>query len=110
MFAGSAFTLATLTGWGMTWLLMKERNLSGDIVLADSQIRYRHPVTQNPVASTSLDGISGDLDRLASGRKARIVIHVTIYSGEHAAVEFIGTYMLLPDYKATLDESGAPVS
>ncbi|WP_159739389.1 bifunctional GNAT family N-acetyltransferase/hotdog fold thioesterase [Vibrio atypicus] len=110
MFAGSAFTLATLTGWGMTWLLMKERNLSGDIVLADSQIRYRHPVTQNPVASTSLDGISGDLDRLASGRKARIVIHVTIYSGEHAAVEFIGTYMLLPDYKATLDETGAPVS
>jgi thioesterase domain-containing protein len=104
MFAGSAFTLATLTGWGMTWLLMKERNLTGDIVLADSQIRYRHPVTQNPVASTSLDGISGDLDRLASGRKARIVIHVTIYSGDDAAVEFIGTYMLLPNYKAILPE------
>lgn len=86
----------------MTWLLMKERNLTGDIVLADSQIRYRHPVTQNPVASTSLDGISGDLDRLASGRKARIVIHVTIFSGDTAAVEFIGTYMLLPDYKAVL--------
>jgi thioesterase domain-containing protein len=81
---------------------MKERNLTGDIVLADSQIRYRHPVTQNPVASTSLDGISGDLDRLASGRKARIVIHVTIFSGDTAAVEFIGTYMLLPDYKAVL--------
>ncbi|MCL4165184.1 UNVERIFIED_CONTAM: hypothetical protein GTU68_051082, partial [Idotea baltica] len=44
MFAGSAFTLATLTGWGMTWLLMKERGLTGDIVLADSNIRYRHPV------------------------------------------------------------------
>ncbi|KOO12268.1 hypothetical protein AKJ18_24825, partial [Vibrio xuii] len=86
MFAGSAFTLATLTGWGMTWLLMKESNLSGDIVLADSRIRYRHPVTQSPVASTSLDGISGDLDRLAAGRKARIVIHVTIYSGDVAAV------------------------
>ena len=110
MFAGSAFTLATLTGWGMTWLLMKERGLSGDIVLADSQIRYRHPVTQNPVASTSLDGISGDLDRLASGRKARIVIHVTIQSGDQAAVEFIGTYMLIPDYKSVLgDDSSASV-
>lgn len=71
-------------------------------MLADSQIRYRHPVTQNPVASTSLDGISGDLDRLASGRKARIVIHVTIQSGDQAAVEFIGTYMLIPDYKSVL--------
>ncbi|MCY9844340.1 bifunctional GNAT family N-acetyltransferase/hotdog fold thioesterase [Vibrio caribbeanicus] len=106
MFAGSAFTLATLTGWGMIWLLMKERHLEGDIVLADSQIRYRNPVTENPIALTSLDGISGDLDRLASGRKARIVIHVRIQSGDIDAVEFIGTYMLLPNYKATLGHNG----
>lgn len=106
MFAGSAFTLATLTGWGMIWLLMKERHLEGDIVLADSQIRYRNPVTENPIALTSLDGISGDLDRLASGRKARIVIHVRIQSGDVEAVEFIGTYMLLPNYKATLGHNG----
>jgi thioesterase domain-containing protein len=96
MFAGSAFTLATLTGWGMTWLLMKERNLTADIVLADSNIRYRHPVEESPVATTSLDGISGDLDRLANGRRARVVISVTIFSGKQAAVEFVGTYMLLP--------------
>ena len=106
MFAGSAFTLATLTGWGMIWLLMKARHLEGDIVLADSQIRYRNPVTENPIALTSLDGISGDLDRLASGRKARIVIHVRIQSGDIDAVEFIGTYMLLPNYKATLGHNG----
>ncbi|SON51090.1 bifunctional GNAT family N-acetyltransferase/hotdog fold thioesterase [Vibrio tapetis] len=99
MFAGSAFTLATLTGWGMTWLLMKERGLEADIVLADSQIRYRHPVEHAPIAATSLDGISGDLDRLASGRKARVIISVTIFSGDQAAVEFVGTYMLLPNYR-----------
>ena len=96
MFAGSAFTLATLTGWGMTWLLMRERNLNADIVLADSKIRYRFPVEETPIAATSLDGISGDLDRLRNGRKARVIINVTIYSGEVAAVEFIGTYVLLP--------------
>jgi thioesterase domain-containing protein len=97
MFAGSAFTLATLTGWGMTSLLMKERGLTADIVLADSKIRYRYPVEETPVATTSLDGISGDLDRLENGRKARVVINVTIFSGDIAAVEFIGTYMLLPN-------------
>ncbi len=102
MFAGSAFTLATLTGWGMTWLLMKERGLSADIVLADSRIRYHHPVEHSPVASTSIDGISGDLDRLESGRKARIVIHVVIYSDDVAAVEFTGTYMLLPNYQSLI--------
>ncbi len=102
MFAGSTFTLGTLTGWGMAWLLMKERNLKGDVVLADSHIRYRHPITEVPIASTSLDDISGDLDRLESGRKARIIVKVTIFSGEVPAVEFIGTYMLIPNYKELL--------
>lgn len=105
LFAGSAFTLATLTGWGMAWLLMRERNLDGDIVLVDSRIRYRHPVVHNPVASTSLDGISGDLDRLESGRKARIVVNVNIASGDVDAVTFIGTYMLIPNYQAILESA-----
>ncbi len=81
---------------------MKERELEADIVLVDSRIRYRHAVEQSPIAATSLDGISGDLDKLAAGRKARVVVNVTIYSGEHAAVEFIGTYMLLPNYQGML--------
>ncbi|HBK7794599.1 bifunctional GNAT family N-acetyltransferase/hotdog fold thioesterase [Vibrio cholerae] len=107
LFAGSAFTLATLTGWGMAWLLMRERDLQGDIVLVDSHIRYRHPVVQNPVASTSLDGSSGDLDRLESGRKARIVVRVIISSGEVEAIEFIGTYMLIPNYKALVAQKSS---
>ncbi|WED21919.1 bifunctional GNAT family N-acetyltransferase/hotdog fold thioesterase [Vibrio sp. JC009] len=106
MFAGSAFTLATLTGWGMTWLLMKERGLKADIVLADSRIRYRHAVEETPVAKTSLDGISGDLDRLGKGRKARIIIDVTIESGGKESVAFTGTYVLLPK----LPENSEPES
>ncbi|GAL26370.1 GNAT family acetyltransferase YiiD [Vibrio variabilis] len=86
----------------MTWLLMRERGLVADIVLADSRIRYKHPVESSPVSVTSLDGISGDLDRLAAGKKARIVINVTIYSGDSPAVEFVGTYMLLPNYQDKL--------
>ncbi|MGL4827924.1 MAG: YiiD C-terminal domain-containing protein [Vibrio sp.] len=107
LFAGSAFTLATLTGWGMAWLLMRERDLHGDIVLVDSHIRYRHPVVQNPVAATSLDGISGDLDRLESGRKARIVVRVIISSGNVEAIEFTGTYMLIPNYKALIAQKSS---
>ncbi|MGL6027404.1 MAG: YiiD C-terminal domain-containing protein [Vibrio sp.] len=107
LFSGSAFTLATLTGWGMAWLLMRERDLQGDIVLVDSHIRYRQPVLQNPLASTSLDGISGDLDRLAAGRKARIVVRVMIFSADVSAIEFVGTYMLIPNYKALISKSSA---
>ncbi|MCC4797452.1 bifunctional GNAT family N-acetyltransferase/hotdog fold thioesterase [Enterovibrio norvegicus] len=97
MFAGSVFSMATLTGWGMVWLLMKERQLTAGIVLADSHIRYRKPITERPRAVVSLDGLSGDLDRLADGRKARVKLEVTLYSGDEIAGVFAGTYMLVPE-------------
>ncbi|MBV7300686.1 bifunctional GNAT family N-acetyltransferase/hotdog fold thioesterase [Enterovibrio paralichthyis] len=97
MFAGSVFSMATLAGWGMVWLLMKERQLSASIVLADSHIRYRKPVVSRPRAAVSLDSLSGDLDRLASGRRARVKMEVTIYSGEEEAGTFSGTYVLMPE-------------
>ena len=96
MFAGSIFTMATLAGWGLVWLVMKERDVTGDIVLADSHIRYREPITCSPRAVVSLDSLSGDLDRLVGGRRARVQMTVTIYSGDQAAAEFTGTYVLLP--------------
>ncbi len=97
MFAGSVFSMATLTGWGMVWLLMKERHLTASIVLADSHIRYRKPITERPRAVVSLDSLSGDLDRLANGRKARVKLEVLLYSGDDIAGVFTGTFVLMPD-------------
>ncbi|RWX53546.1 bifunctional GNAT family N-acetyltransferase/hotdog fold thioesterase [Photobacterium chitinilyticum] len=96
MFAGSIFTMATLAGWGFVWMLLKERKLEADIVLADSHIRYVAPVKERPRAVASVESLSGDLDRLASGRKGRVVVEVSVYSGEQLASTFTGTYMLLP--------------
>ena len=31
LFAGSLFSLATLTGWGLIWLMLRERHLGGTI-------------------------------------------------------------------------------
>ncbi len=31
-FAGSLFSLATLTGWGLIWLMLRERHLGGTII------------------------------------------------------------------------------
>lgn len=98
MFAGSMFSLCTLTGWGMAWLLMRERGLAADIILADSQMRFRAPVKGSPIARTSLDHVSGDLDRLANGRRARIIVRVVVICDGVEAAEFIGTYMLMTDF------------
>lgn len=48
VFAGSLFSLATLTGWGLIWLMLRERHLGGTIILADAHIRYSKPISGKP--------------------------------------------------------------
>lgn len=96
MFAGSIFTMATLAGWGFIWMLIKERKLEADIVLVDSHIRYVSPVKERPRAVVSVETLSGDFDRLAAGRKGRVIVEVNVYSGETLASTFTGTYILFP--------------
>lgn len=96
LFAGSLFSLATLTGWGLIWLLLRERQLGGTIILADAHIRYTTPVTGRPRAEADLGSLSGDLDRLARGRKARVQLAVSLYGNERKGAIFNGIYLVLP--------------
>ncbi|NAU78251.1 GNAT family N-acetyltransferase, partial [Klebsiella pneumoniae] len=96
IFAGSQFSLATLTGWGLIWLLMQEHKLQGDIVLVDAHIRYRKPVSGRPSAVADMENLSGDLGRLAKGSKARIKLDVDICGDEGTGAVFSGTYIVLP--------------
>ena len=107
MFSGSIFTMATLAGWGFVWMLLKERKLAADIVLADSHIRFSSPLTERPRAVASVEELRGDLDRLASGRKGRVAVDVSVYSGDLPAATFTGTYILLPSQEDS-DTRGCP--
>lgn len=60
LFAGSLFSLATLTGWGLIWLMLRERHLGGTIILADAHIRYSKPISGKPHAVADLGALSGD--------------------------------------------------
>ncbi|MBI6547689.1 fatty acid biosynthesis protein FabY [Xenorhabdus lircayensis] len=96
IFAGSLFSQATLTAWGLIWLLLQERQLGGDIILVDANIRYRQPITGRPSATADFNNMSGDLARLARGNKARVKLEVLV-SGEHGVGSvFTGTYIVLP--------------
>ncbi|AOM41939.1 fatty acid biosynthesis protein FabY [Xenorhabdus hominickii] len=96
IFAGSLFSQATLTAWGLIWLLLQERQLGGDIILVDANIRYRQPITGRPSATADFNNMSGDLARLARGNKARVKLEVQV-SGEHGIGSvFTGTYIVLP--------------
>lgn len=96
MFAGSIYTLATLSGWGWVYLKLQKLQLKGDIVLAKADIEYHAPIKGLGYAKVSVDSVEGDFNRLNQGRNARINLTTHLYSGDNIAATFIGSYAVLP--------------
>lgn len=102
MFAGSIYTLATLTGWGWVYLALKEKQqsqtgLDGDIVLAEANIRYHSPIKGLAYGQVVKEDVLGAFDNLLQGKKARINLIAHIYCGEKIAATFKGSYFILPN-------------
>ncbi len=92
----------------MIWLLLRERHLGGTIILADAHIRYSHPISGRPGAIADLGSLSGDLDRLARGRKARVQLEVELFGNDECGAVFEGVYIVLPaDPDGPLEEGGS---
>jgi thioesterase domain-containing protein len=103
MFAGSIYTLATLTGWGWVYLSLqaqqqeqKQNNLRGDIVLAEANIRYHRPIKGLAYGQVVQKDVSGQFDNLLQGKKARINLVAHVYCGEKIAATFKASYVVLP--------------
>lgn len=95
MFAGSIYSLATLTGWGLLHLQLQSLEREADLVLADASIRYLRPVKQQPEARCSLLNARGDLSVLRYQHNASQHHRVDIYSGDKVAAVFEGHYKAL---------------
>jgi thioesterase domain-containing protein len=95
MFAGSIYTLATLSGWGWVYLQLQHLQLKGDIVLAKADIEYHKPITGVGYAKVKGESVSGDFTRLTLGRNARIKLTAHLYNGDEIAATFTGSYAVL---------------
>lgn len=95
-FAGSLFSICVLTGWGATWLALRERGLAGSIVVADSQIKYRKAVTGDLVClcTRDPDALEAAFAGFAASLRARLPLACTMYAGDKVAVAFEGTYVV----------------
>jgi thioesterase domain-containing protein len=96
MFAGSIYTLATLTGWGWVYLLVQQKKLDGNIVLADANIRYHSPIEGITFAKTGCLLSSGSVDDLQDKKKVKLHVEVQVMNGEKVAATFKGLYFVLP--------------
>lgn len=101
MFAGSIYTLATLTGWGWVYLALQakkkeDHKIDGDIVLAEANIKYHAPIKGLAYGQVLQKNVSGEFSNLLQGKKARIQLIAHIYCGEKIAATFNGSYVVLP--------------
>ena len=94
MFAGSIYTLATLTGWGAIYLKLAEQNLSGDIVLAHADIKYKAPIPDVAFARAQQLNHHISFSTLSTKGRAKVSLTVEVLNGEQAAALFEGTYVV----------------
>ncbi|HWA15255.1 MAG TPA: YiiD C-terminal domain-containing protein [Gemmatimonadales bacterium] len=96
-FAGSLAMVATLTGWSLMWLLLRQHHVSGDIVLQDSSVKYLRPVVEDFTASTTMPSpseLQPMLDALARKGKGRLKLEVTVADRAGLIVKFTGRYVV----------------
>lgn len=96
-FAGSLAMVATLTGWSLMWLLLRQHQVSGDIVLQDSSVKYLRPVVEDFTASAALPSaadVTRLLDAIARRGKGRLQLEVNVADQDGILVRFIGRYVV----------------
>ncbi|MAD53238.1 MULTISPECIES: bifunctional GNAT family N-acetyltransferase/hotdog fold thioesterase [unclassified Idiomarina] len=95
MFAGSIYSLGTLTCWGLLHLQLLERELEGSVVLGDANIHYHKPVSREPRAVAYLSDVTGDFSALKEGKNARMMMKAQIMDDERPVAEFTGRFVVL---------------
>jgi thioesterase domain-containing protein len=96
VFAGSLFSVCVLTGWGMTWLALRQRGLTGAIVVSESRIRYRKAVTGDFACTCHVEpgAIEAQLAGFAAEGRASVPLVCTIDMSGKRAVTFDGDYVV----------------
>ncbi|NRA54437.1 MAG: YiiD C-terminal domain-containing protein [Gammaproteobacteria bacterium] len=98
MFAGAIYSQAVLTGWGLVHLALQRVGISGSIVLAKGEIRYRRPLSQQPTGVANQLIEITQLLPILSGDKVSIELTVEMFCQQQssAAAIFNGRYVILP--------------
>jgi len=99
-FAGSLNALCTIAGWGSVYLLLRELDRGGAIVIRRSAIKYQEPVTAteiyarcNPVSAEARQYF---LEMLDDKGQAKLELTVEVAGSDGPAVSFSGSYVVLP--------------
>lgn len=97
-FGGSLATLATISGWCLTTLLLRNQSLDCDVMIRDCEMRYLAPVKGDFHAEVSLpdtDKVDGFLVRLEEKGRARLALDVSVIHNGEKALTMQGNYVAI---------------
>jgi len=97
-FGGSQAAIATVAGWCLTTLCLKERGLECDVVIADSHLKYLKPVTSDFETRVSLpDSSMADAlaERVRTRGKGRLELQVDVICQGQVCMQLTGIYVAL---------------
>jgi thioesterase domain-containing protein len=104
-FAGSLNALCTITGWGATFLMLRELGISGNIVIRRSTIRYHEPVTTPEILAccqpVTREAQTYFVEMLKDKGQAKLDLTVEISDSEQASVTFQGSYVVVSSHAKT---------
>ena len=96
-FGGSLYSVSVLSGWGLIYLLLKQHDLSGHIVIQESNIKFIKPVNSDITSKCSFLSTQ-QCDEFINMYKrkgvARIRLTSKISCHSENAVIFNGTYVV----------------
>jgi len=96
-FGGSLYSVSVLSGWGLIYLLLKQHNLSGHIVIQESNTKFLKPVTTDITSKCSFLSETQYMKFINMYKKkgiARISLTAYIECNNETAVIFNGTYVV----------------
>ena len=100
-FGGSLATLATLAGWGLLQLLLRDQP-PVTVVIQESSVQYLRPVAEDLQATCAMPQ-AGELEKLLHNlaRKgvARIELEVLMPAGGETAVKFRGWFVAFDKHR-----------
>jgi thioesterase domain-containing protein len=98
-FAGSLNALCTIAGWGTVYLLLKDLDRRGSIVIRRSSIRYHEPVNSAEIFArcqpVPAEARQYFLEMLDDKKQAKMDLNVEITGRNGPLVSFNGSYVVL---------------
>lgn len=95
-FAGAIATLLTLSGWALTQLTLEQHGLTGQAVVADSQIEYLRPANGDLSSDCRLpaaEEVTRFIQRFQERGRASWHLEVSLYSQGQCVAKLRGRYV-----------------